>query len=47
VNGEEFKNVVAGNGPCNRERLRARVDADKNGKWVREAATAYAEKHKN
>ena len=47
VNWEEFYNVVGGNGPCNRERMRARVKADTDGKWVREAATAYAEKHKN
>jgi ring-1,2-phenylacetyl-CoA epoxidase subunit PaaA len=47
VNWEEFYNVVGGNGPCNRERMRARIKADQDGKWVREAATAYAEKHKN
>lgn len=45
INWEEFFNVVKGNGPCNKERLKARVDADKNGKWVREAAEAYAAKH--
>ncbi len=47
VNWEEFYNVVGGNGPCNRERMRARIKADADGKWVREAATAYASKHKN
>jgi ring-1,2-phenylacetyl-CoA epoxidase subunit PaaA len=41
---EEFWNVVNGNGPCNRERLRARREAWENGAWVREAALAYAEK---
>ncbi|MBL0048904.1 MAG: 1,2-phenylacetyl-CoA epoxidase subunit A [Bacteroidetes bacterium] len=46
INWEEFFNVVKGNGPCNRERLKARVNADKEGKWVREAAMAYAEKKK-
>ena len=40
----EFARVVAGNGPCNRQRIRARRDADENGKWVREAAAAYAAK---
>ncbi len=44
INWEEFWNVVNGNGPCNRQRLRARVEADKEGAWVREAASAYAEK---
>ncbi len=44
INWEEFHNVISGNGPCNKERLRARVKADEEGLWVREAATAYAEK---
>ncbi len=46
INWDEFFNVVKGNGPCNRERIRARVNADKEGFWVREAARAYAEKKK-
>jgi ring-1,2-phenylacetyl-CoA epoxidase subunit PaaA len=41
---DEFWNVVKGNGPCNRERLAARVKAHEDGAWVREAATAYAAK---
>ncbi|MBI1316484.1 1,2-phenylacetyl-CoA epoxidase subunit A [bacterium] len=44
INWEEFKQVVAGNGPCNRERLEARRKADEEGRWVREAANAYAQK---
>jgi len=44
IDWEEFKNVLAGNGPCNKERLSARVSANENGAWVREAAAAYAEK---
>ena len=44
INWEEFWNVVQGNGPCNRERLRTRVQAYEDGAWVREAAMAYAEK---
>ena len=47
INWEEFYNVVGGNGPCNRERMRARIKADTDGRWVRAAAAAYAEKHKN
>ncbi len=43
---KEFKNVISGNGPCNKERLGARVDAHKKGEWVRAAAAAYAKKHK-
>jgi len=45
INWEEFYNVIKGNGPCNKQRLKARRDADENGKWVREAAEAYAAKH--
>lgn len=41
---QEFWNVVNGNGPCNHERLRARVKAHEDGAWVRAAALAYAEK---
>jgi ring-1,2-phenylacetyl-CoA epoxidase subunit PaaA len=41
---EEFNNVIKGNGPCNKERLAARVKAHENGAWVREAAAAYAVK---
>lgn len=44
INWDEFFDVIKGNGPCNAKRLKARVDADKSGAWVREAATAYAEK---
>ncbi|MBK8625701.1 MAG: 1,2-phenylacetyl-CoA epoxidase subunit A [Saprospiraceae bacterium] len=47
IDWEEFFEVVAGNGPCNKERLAARVKAHEIGAWVREAATAYAEKQKN
>ena len=46
INWEEFKNVVKGNGPCNKERLEARKKAWEDGKWVREAAMAYAAKRK-
>jgi ring-1,2-phenylacetyl-CoA epoxidase subunit PaaA len=44
INWEEFFEVIKGNGPCNTQRLKDRVDADKNGKWVRDAALAYAKK---
>jgi ring-1,2-phenylacetyl-CoA epoxidase subunit PaaA len=40
----EFFDVVAGNGPCNRERLAHRRSAYEEGAWVREAAAAYAAK---
>jgi ring-1,2-phenylacetyl-CoA epoxidase subunit PaaA len=44
VDWSEFEQVVAGNGPCNRERIETRVAAHENGAWVRDAAAAYAEK---
>src|SRR5262249_7866788 len=44
IDWEEFHNVIKGNGPCNRDRLRARVEAWENGAWVRAAALAHAEK---
>ena len=44
INWDEFWNVVKGNGPCNRQRLRTRVEAWEEGEWVRDAAVAYAEK---
>ncbi|MCZ2101780.1 MAG: 1,2-phenylacetyl-CoA epoxidase subunit A [Chitinophagales bacterium] len=44
INWEEFYQVIAGNGPCNKERLAARIKAHEAGQWVRDAATAYAEK---
>ncbi len=43
---EEFFNVVKGNGPCNKKRLRDRNKAHDNGAWVREAALAHAEKRR-
>ena len=40
----EFKRVLKGDGPCNRERIAARRKAHDDGAWVREAAVAHAEK---
>ncbi|MGB3198557.1 MAG: 1,2-phenylacetyl-CoA epoxidase subunit PaaA, partial [Saprospiraceae bacterium] len=44
INWDEFKNIIKGNGPCNKNRLAARNKAHDDGAWVREAATAYAYK---
>ena len=44
IDWSEFNEVLAGNGPCNRERLAARRKAHADGAWVREAATAHARK---
>ena len=44
IDWEEFLQVVKGHGPMNTERMKARVGAWERGKWVRDAAMAYAEK---
>ncbi len=44
INWEEFWQVVKGNGPCNKERIAARLKAKQEGLWVREAANAFAKK---
>ena len=44
IDWAEFWRVVNGHGPCNRERLAARVSAWEEGAWVREAALAHAQK---
>ncbi len=46
IDWDEFHAVLAGNGPCNRERLAARNTAHDEGAWVREAALAYAAKQR-
>ncbi len=45
IDWDEFYAVVAGKGPCNRDRLQTRIRAHEEGAWVREAAAAYARKH--
>ncbi len=44
IDWAEFWRVVGGDGPCNRERLAARVKAWDDGAWVRDAALAHARK---
>ncbi|MCG5235764.1 1,2-phenylacetyl-CoA epoxidase subunit PaaA [Xanthobacter oligotrophicus] len=44
IDWEEFRQVIAGNGPCNRDRMATRRKAHEDGAWVREAARAFAEK---
>jgi len=47
IDWDEFFNVIKGNGPCNKERLAARKKAFEDGRWVREAAEAYAAKQRS
>lgn len=44
IDWDEFWRVVKGGGACNKQRLKARNKAYKEGAWVREAAMAHAEK---
>ena len=44
IDWAEFRRVLSGDGPCNRQRLANRRVAHEEGRWVREAATAYAAK---
>ena len=44
IDWAEFNEVLKGNGPCNRERLRTRVKAWEDGAWFREALVAHADK---
>src|SRR5579884_1444730 len=45
IDWSEFEAVLAGNGPCNRQRIARKVAAHEDGAWVRAAAAAYAQKH--
>src|SRR5262249_41141623 len=58
IDWDEFKAVLRGAGPCNVERMaqrrgaprrrgRGRRAAHDGGAWVREAAAAYAAKHRD
>ena len=44
IDWAEFNAVLAGNGPCNAQRLQNRRTAHEDGAWVREAAAEYARK---
>lgn len=44
IDWDEFWRVVNGDGPKNKERLADRRKAHENGRWVREAMIAYAQK---
>lgn len=44
IDWEEFFAVIRGNGPCNRERLEARVRAWEDGAWFRDGLNAHAAK---
>ncbi|MXN64326.1 1,2-phenylacetyl-CoA epoxidase subunit A [Stappia sp. GBMRC 2046] len=47
IDWSEFARVLKGDGPCNKQRMKARQKAHEDGAWVREAALAYSEKKKS
>jgi len=46
IDWSEFKRVVAGDGPCNRQRMKQMRGKHADNAWVREAAVGYAEKRR-
>jgi ring-1,2-phenylacetyl-CoA epoxidase subunit PaaA len=44
IRWQEFYDVIQGNGPCNRERMRVRRQAHEDGAWFREGLAAHAAK---
>lgn len=46
IDWQEFKQVVRGYGPCNKDRMKVRRQAQEEGKWVVEAGLAYDAKQK-
>lgn len=44
IDWNELSEVIAGNGPCNKQRMARRRQAHDDGAWVREAARAYGDK---
>lgn len=47
IDWDEFWQVVKGHGPCNKQRIDARVKAWNEGAWVREAANVHASKKRS
>lgn len=45
LNWDEFYRVINGGGPCNRQRMEHHMRVHEEGRWVREAAAAYAAKY--
>lgn len=42
---DEFKRVINGDGPCNKERLAVRRMAEDQGRWVREALASHSRRY--
>ena len=46
IDWSEFKRVLTGDGPCNRQRMAVRRRVETDGAWVREAARVHAAKRR-
>lgn len=46
IDWQEFKQVVRGYGPCNKDRMKVRRQAQEEGQWVVDAGLAYDAKQK-
>jgi ring-1,2-phenylacetyl-CoA epoxidase subunit PaaA len=46
INWDEFKRVINGQGPCNKQRMDHHIRVHNEGAWVREAAETYKSKQK-
>jgi ring-1,2-phenylacetyl-CoA epoxidase subunit PaaA len=44
IDWDEFKRVISGDGPCNRDRIRHHKKAQDDGQWVRDALDAFHNK---
>jgi ring-1,2-phenylacetyl-CoA epoxidase subunit PaaA len=44
INWDEFHRVIAGHGPCNKQRINHHIKYHEDGAWIREAAEAYKKK---
>jgi ring-1,2-phenylacetyl-CoA epoxidase subunit PaaA len=44
IDWDEFYRVIAGDGPCNKQRLADRVAAWEDGQWYRDGLMAHARK---
>ena len=44
IDWDEFSQVIGGDGPCNKQRLAARIKAWEEGRWCRDGLMAHASK---
>lgn len=47
IDWDEFRRVINGDGPCNKQRMSHHIKYHEEGEWVREAAKQFEEKYQN